>query len=171
MDAPVVHPAALDESALLADCTVRRGRRSGPGGQHRNKVETAVVIEHGPSGIRAEASERRSQEENRRVAVFRLRVKLALGVRTPVGKTHTSSELWQSRCRHGKIRVAATHRDFPAVLAEAIAAIDCEDMDVSAAAKQLGCSTSQLTKLLKVEPRALAQINAARKARGLRKLQ
>ena len=170
MDAPVVHPAARDESALLADCTVRRGRRSGPGGQHRNKVETAVVIEHGPSGIRAEASERRSQEENRRVAVFRLRVKLALEVRMPVGETCSPSALWQSRCRHGKISVAPTHRDLPALLAEAIDAIDSEDTDVSAAAKRLGCSASQLTKLLKVEPRALAQINEARKARGLREL-
>jgi hypothetical protein len=171
MSAPAIHPAALDEPALLADCTVRRGRRGGPGGQHRNKVETAIVIEHGPSGIRAEASERRSQEENRRVAVFRLRVNLALEVRVPVGTPSTPSELWRSRCRGNKISVAPTHHDFPAVLAEALNTIASEDMDVSTAAKRLGCSASQLTKLLKIEPRALTQINDARNARGLRKLQ
>ena len=171
MNPPAVHPAAQGEAALLADCTVRRGRRGGPGGQHRNKVETAIVIEHGPTGIRAEASERRSQEENRRAAVFRLRVNLALEVRTPIDETHTASELWQSRCRNGKISVAPTHRDYPALLAEALDAIDSEDIDVAAAAHRLGCSTSQLTKLLKTEPRALTQINEARKAIGLRKLQ
>ncbi|MCH8047098.1 MAG: peptide chain release factor-like protein [Planctomycetes bacterium] len=171
MDPPAVHPAAQGEAALLADCTVRRGRRGGPGGQHRNKVETAIVIEHGPTGIRAEASERRSQEENRRSAVFRLRVNLALQVRMSIGDEYTPSDLWQSRCHNGKISVALTHRDFPAVLAEALDVIGSEDIDVPAAAKLLGCSTSQLTKLLKTEPRALAQINAARKTRGLHKLQ
>ena len=40
----------------------RYAASSGPGGQHRNKVETAVVITHTPSGIQGEASERRSQE-------------------------------------------------------------------------------------------------------------
>lgn len=171
MNPPAVHPAAQDEAALLADCTVRRGRRGGPGGQHRNKVETAIVIEHGPTGIRAEASERRSQEENRRSAVFRLRVNLAMGVRASVDESTMPSELWQSRCRNRKISVAATHRDFPALLAEALDVVDSEDIDVAAAANRLGCSTSQLTKLLKTEPRALAQINEARKAIGLRKLQ
>ena len=170
MDAPAVHPAALAEATLLTDCSLRRGRRGGPGGQHRNKVETAVMIEHGPSGIRAEASERRSQAENRRMAVFRLRVRLALEVRTPRGESSLPSALWQSRCRNGKISVAATHRDFPALLAEALDVVTAREMDVPAAAKQLGCSASQLTKLLKIEPRALAQINEARHSLGLRAL-
>ena len=38
----MIHPAALPFDALLKECEVRRLRRSGPGGQHRNKVETAV---------------------------------------------------------------------------------------------------------------------------------
>jgi hypothetical protein len=46
-------------------------------------VETAVVITHRPTGISAQASERRSQAENLAVAWKRLRVELALGVREP----------------------------------------------------------------------------------------
>src|SRR5262249_27924451 len=42
------HPAARAPDALLAECEVRRTRRSGPGGQNRNKVETAVVLRHLP---------------------------------------------------------------------------------------------------------------------------
>ena len=77
------HPASLDSSHLLAVCDVRRTRRSGPGGQHRNKVETAIVLTHEPTGVQAEASERRSQAQNLSAAVFRLRVNLALAVRGP----------------------------------------------------------------------------------------
>src|SRR5262249_15351793 len=69
-----IHPAALPVEELLADCDVRRTRRSGPGGQRRNKVETAVTIVHRPTTISAEASERRSQAENCTLALFRLRL-------------------------------------------------------------------------------------------------
>ena len=92
------HPAADSPEQLLAHCDVRRLRRSGPGGQHRNKVETAVSLHHLPTGVRAEASERRSQAQNQSVALFRLRVNLALEVRRPCGPDNVPSLLWQSRC-------------------------------------------------------------------------
>jgi len=42
--------------------------------------------------------------------------------------------------------------------------------DVRAAADRLRCSSSQLVKLLKIEPKALEKVNAGREARGLRVL-
>ncbi|MFM7739570.1 MAG: peptide chain release factor family protein, partial [Planctomycetota bacterium] len=89
------HPAALPESELLAACELTRTRRGGPGGQHRNKVETAVVITHLPTGVSAEANERRSQAENRKVAIQRLRVHLALAIRDSVDTSQTPSDLWR----------------------------------------------------------------------------
>lgn len=80
----LVHPAALDPCALATACEFRTTRRSGPGGQNRNKVETAVILTHRPTGISAEAAERRTQGENRRLALFRLRLELALRVRRPL---------------------------------------------------------------------------------------
>ena len=80
-----VHPAALDPKRLALGCETRRTRRSGPRGQNRNKVETAIVLVHRPSGIVAEVTDWRSQGENLRAALFRLRLNLALDVRRPVG--------------------------------------------------------------------------------------
>jgi len=52
-------------------------KSSGPGGQHRNKTESAVRIKHLPTGIIVTAAESRSQHENREKAMLRLRERLA----------------------------------------------------------------------------------------------
>lgn len=161
------HPADLAGDVLVAQCETRRTRRSGPGGQNRNKVETAVVLLHRPTGVGAEANERRSQAENLRVALFRLRVNLALGVRRPLGPDAVPSALWTSRCRQGRIVVNPGHDDFPALLAEALDFAAAWGHDLKGASDALGCTTSQLVKFLKTEPRAFHSVNVARRELGL----
>lgn len=100
---PWSHPACLDDDALLAQCESSKTRARGPGGQHRNKVETGVELRHLPTGIEAHATERRSVTENKRVAVKRLRLALAVDVRTPVALGEVGSTLWRSRVR-GAVR-------------------------------------------------------------------
>jgi hypothetical protein len=158
----------IDE--LLAQCDVVRTRRSGPGGQHRNKVETAVVITHRPTGCQGQASERRSQDLNRQAAVQRLRVRLALNVRSADALKGEPSPLWQSRVRSRQVAVSIEHNDFPSLLAEALNWLFAVDWDATDAAEKLGISTSQLVKFLAREPEALQQLNAARQARGQRSL-
>lgn len=163
-----LHPASLPPEKLLAHCDERRLRRSGPGGQHRNKVETAVVLKHRPTGVSAEANERRSQQKNREVATRRLRVRLAIEHREPAASE--PSQLWGSRTRGGRLAINPEHTDFPTLLAEALDRIAAEDWDEAVAAETLGVSRTQLIKLLRIEPTALACLNAHREEKGLRAL-
>ncbi len=155
----------------MAECNVRRLRRAGPGGQHRNKVETAVSLRHLPSRVHAEASERRSQAQNQTQAVFRLRVNLALEVRRPCSPDYVPSPLWQSRCGSGVLKLSAVHDDFPSLLAEALDVLATLDADPKRAAALLDCTPSQLIRLLKLDPRALALVNGWRRERQMHALQ
>jgi peptide chain release factor len=47
-------------------------RSSGPGGQHVNKVSTAVTLRHRPSEIAVTVQDSRSQARNRQLALERL---------------------------------------------------------------------------------------------------
>lgn len=166
-----MHPAALPETDLLAQCDLTKGRASGPGGQHRNKVETKVTLHHTPTGVEAHAGERRSVVDNTRVALFRLRLALAVGVRCPVPIGDARSKLWKSRVTpEGRISCNPRHGDFPAMLAEALDMVHSCALDTPKAAIRLACSHSQLVKLLKDHPPALVGLNRDRKAQGLHPL-
>ena len=170
MKASEIHPAALSTEALLEQCVLHFTRRGGPGGQHRNKVETAVIVRHLPTDIQAEASERRSQSENRRMAIHRLRLKLAIHCRLRADCQEGTSALWKSRFSNGRLRINPEHEDFPAVLAEALDALTAYGLELKPAAERLGCTTSQLVKLLRLEPQAWQFVNQERKEKGLHPL-
>lgn len=65
-----------DRASLERDCDIEFFIASGPGGQHRNKVSTAVRLTHRPTGTVVTASERRSQHANREAAFERMAVRL-----------------------------------------------------------------------------------------------
>lgn len=170
-----VHPSALDEEHFLRGCSVHKGRGRGPGGQNRNKVETLVEITHEATGISSHAGERRTATENRRVAIWRLRIALALMARAAVKAGDCRSELWKRRCAAegkdaGKIVLSPAHEDFPAMLAEALDVLWASELDVKHAAVRLSCTPSQLIKLIKDQPHALAWVNGHRGVRRLHEL-
>jgi len=53
-------------------------RGSGPGGQHKNKVETCVVITHVPTGLQERCQDTRSKQQNLELAKERLEKKIQL---------------------------------------------------------------------------------------------
>ena len=64
------------DEALLAECEVQVFRSSGPGGQSVNTTDSAVRLIHGPSGIRISCQRQRSQLQNKRDCLRRLRARL-----------------------------------------------------------------------------------------------
>lgn len=172
MNEPAVwhHPACAPDEDLLRACDTARGRSGGPGGQHRNKVETLVTLTHRASGIQAHAGERRSQIENKHVALRRLRLALAVAVRSGVPAGEIGAALWRSRRSGGRIVCNPEHRDFPCLLAEALDVLSACGWDARKAALRLGITPTQLLRLIKDHPPALVYLNDQRQSRGLHPL-
>ncbi len=74
-DIPLI-PIPETDRDLLLECDVETFRSSGKGGQHVNKTESGVRLRHRPTGVVAIAQDERSQFQNRRIALARLRKKL-----------------------------------------------------------------------------------------------
>ena len=78
-----------DRESLERDCNIEFFVAGGPGGQHRNKVATAVRLTHRPSGMVVTATERRSQARNRDAAFERLAARLEEAQREEAPRTPT----------------------------------------------------------------------------------
>jgi protein subunit release factor B len=65
-----------DRASLERDTDMQFFRGTGPGGQNRNKVETAVRLTHRPTGLMVTAEEHRTQRANREAAFARLAERL-----------------------------------------------------------------------------------------------
>ncbi len=103
---------------LLAECDVETYRASGPGGQHRNKTESAVRLRHRPSGLTRIGTEERSQLRNKQRALERLHAALEAAKRKKKKRIATkptrSSQLdrMDSKTRRSKVkRLRSTSSD------------------------------------------------------------
>lgn len=70
-------PERLDTALDMREVDIQFFRASGKGGQHRNKVETAVRAVHKPTGLRAVIADDRSQSANKERALALLAARVA----------------------------------------------------------------------------------------------
>ncbi len=172
---------ALDDAALLAQCDVDVYKSSGPGGQHRNKVSSAVRLRHRPTGVRAQGEESRSQHENKARALRRLRMKIACGVRKPVDRRPDGNPrippvvtecIFTPRGRGQKaakrLEVGRKDRRFWQIAAFLLDMLDATGAKLSDCAAAVGINTSNLVSVLKSDRHLLAAVQEIRKAHSLK---
>jgi protein subunit release factor B len=100
-----------DRESLERDCDIEFLRATGPGGQNRNKVETAVRLTHRPTGLTLTATERRSQHANREAAYARMAARLEELQRPEVPRVATRpSAASRKRRLEGKRRASTLKR-------------------------------------------------------------
>ncbi|EEF43017.1 peptide chain release factor, putative [Ricinus communis] len=141
----------------MRQCEMDTYKASGPGGQHRNKRESAVRIKHLPTGIISQAVEDRSQHKNRASALRRLRTLLALKVRNAVYLDAYSPppELLQILPPKSTIRgsdcgpqIGPNNPKFVLGMQALLDLVFAVEGSVSEAAKFLGLSTGALSRLI-----------------------
>ena len=159
------------DDALVAQCEVDRYRASGPGGQHRNKTESAVRVRHKPSGLAAIAEESRAQGENKARAIRRLREHLAIELRAP--SSAAISARLAAVVAGGTAPLGERTREKPEYLlamAELLDVFADAGAEVAATAARLGATTGATSKLIMHDERVARAANRLRQAHGLKPL-
>jgi hypothetical protein len=165
------HYLLATDDALIAQCEVDRYRASGPGGQHRNKTESAVRLRHKLSGVSAIGEDSRSQAENKLHAVRRLRAAIALEVREPAPPL--PSPRLAALVAGGTAPLGAKTKltgEYWAAIAELLDLLVDGGLEIAATAQKLGITTGALSKLLLHDEAVGRAVNDLRRARKMRPL-
>jgi len=174
----------MSDQDLLGQCDVHTYRASGPGGQHRNKVSSAVRLRHRPTGITAHGDDSRSQHDNRRLALRRLRMSFACQLRDQVdlaqprrppawadflarGAKLPGGVRGAGSVGGGRLIVSPNNERFWPIAAHLLDVLEACQGRLADAAAVLGVTGSNLTKVLASDPRLLTAATAIRKRFGL----
>lgn len=159
-----------DEATLLSECDVDTYRASGPGGQKRNKTESAVRLRHRPSGLSVISEESRSQHENRARALRRLRRMLALRLRRQVASEGVPEAVQACLDKRGRLEVGGRDARYLPAAAVVLDALVVLNGSVADTAKRLGITTGNLSGFLTGDDDLMLEANRIRSDRGLRPL-
>ncbi len=168
MEGPSLHPAAqwlpevmdvplaMSDAALLAACRIETFRPHGPGGQHANRTDGGVTVQ---------CQDHREQRRNQMEALRRLRLRLACSVRGQGRRDWLMPWL-----RQGRFLIGASAGAYPQVVAVALDALAAHAGGLAETAADLGCSTSQLARLLCADKEVRQAADAVRAQHGLGRL-
>lgn len=163
----------LDDRALVSECEVDLYKASGTGGQKRNKTSSAVRMRHKASGVISKAADSRSQNDNRRKALMRMRVSLALDLREELAADYQVSPEAAGALKrgpYGKNSKTRLRAPYLLALAEILDVFYAEEAVLSKAAARMGVTTSSLGKLLCGDDRVARRTLEMRSQRGLKPL-
>jgi len=152
----------ISDDELLRRCDASSSSTHGPGGQHRNQVESAVRLRHRASGLVVQCEEHALRSQNRQQALARLRLRLAIQDPAPVDTAVLD------RHRDGlRLRIANDDQNLPQVAAVCLQTLNRAQGSLAEAALMLGLSTAQLTKALSIDKEIRAAADAIRRQAGL----
>jgi peptide chain release factor 1 len=82
-------PRKVDVTIPDHELEISTCKGSGPGGQHRNKTETTVIVKHKPTGIAVRCGGERSQLLNKQTAIRLLAARI-IASRTEAAQSSTN---------------------------------------------------------------------------------
>ena len=165
---------ALPPEDFLRQCERTPFQASGPGGQKRNRVYSAIRLTHTPTGLRAESASFREAARKLTDAVDKLRLALAIqgaqaeGQESDDAGTPVALERIKPPANFPAFRVKINpdHKDFPATVLHALAAFHVTNADLKITAGYLSVSPSAFARYLKLDKQVLAAANRLRVAAG-----
>ena len=150
---------ALPDGQLLGQCRFEACRGTGPGGQKRNKTSTAARVTHEATGISVWDDTTRSQHQNLRLALRRLRWELAVFLPPEVGELPPGIPLSPVP--------GESSPQYPLWLGKVFDALRRGEYNIASAAADLGCTPSRLLRLMGREPFAWQKLAEERQRRQL----
>ena len=146
---------SCEDAKILKECRLTEFQSSGPGGQKRNRKYSSVRLTHIPTGLSVTAVKSRSQNDNKKSALRKLRRLIAMEIRCDVSPEIDSFE------------INMRNKTYPLLLARLFDLLYLNNFAISDTGKILGLSTGRLIKLLAKDTDAWQKINAERQKRDM----
>lgn len=150
---------ALSDEELMKECRFDAMRGTGPGGQKRNKTSSAARVTHLESGLSAFDDVTRSQHQNLKHALDKLRGEIAVNLLPGEGESAPGIPLAPVPKPNSRNYFLWLGRIFDALLAT--------DFQMPEAAARFECSPSHLIRIVAKDEFAWQKLAEARQRRKM----